>query len=65
MNIGAYVSRCEVYRLPRSFEYVLRKLVHPKTHLNEVQVVRAVTLIQEGSPVALDLNDSQSVIRRL
>ena len=67
VNISAYVSR-EVHRLLRSFEHVVRKPVHPMSHLNEVQVARAVTLIQEGWTfrcVAVDLNISQSVIHRL
>ena len=67
MNIDAYVSRCEVFRLQRSFEHV-RKPVHPMRHLNEVQVARAVTLIQEGwtfHRVAVDLNVSLSVIHCL
>jgi hypothetical protein len=68
VNIGAYVSRCEVHRLLRSFEHVVCKPVHPMRHLNEVQVTRAVTLIQEGwtfRRVAVDLNGSPSVIHRL
>ena len=66
MNIGAYASRCEV--LLWSFEHFVRKPVHAMRHLTEVQVARAVTLIQEGWTfrcVALDLNVSQSVIHRL
>ena len=65
MNIGAYVSRCEVHRLLRSFEHVVRKPVDPMRHLNEVQVARAVNLIPEGwtsRRVAVDLNVSPSVI---
>ena len=68
VNIGAYVSRCEVHRLLLSFEHVVRKPVHPMKHLNEVQVARALTLIQEGwtfRRVAVDLNVSPSVIQRL
>ena len=48
VNIGAYVSRCEVHRLLRSFEHVVRKPVYPVRYLNEVQVTGAVSLIQEG-----------------
>ena len=66
VNIGAYVSRCEVQRLLRSFELVVHKPVHliPMRHLNEFQVARAVTLIQEGwtfRRVAVDIN----VLRQL
>ena len=68
MNIGAYMSRREVHRLLRPFEQVVLKPVHPMRHINEVQVARAVTLIQEGwtfRRVAVDLNVSPSVIHRL
>ena len=68
MNIGAYVSRQEVHRLHQSFEHVVRTPVHPMIHLNEIQVTRAVTLIQESwtfRRVAVDLNVSPSVIHRL
>jgi hypothetical protein len=41
VNIGVYVSRCEVHILLRSFKHVIRKPVHPMRHLNEVQVARA------------------------
>jgi Transposase. len=67
-NIGAYVSRREVHRLPRTFEHIVRKPVHPMRHLNEVQVIRAVTLIQKEwtfCRVAVDLNVSPSVIHCL
>ena len=63
MNIGVYVSFCEVHRLLRSFEHVLRKPVYSMRHLNEVQV----TSIQEGwtfRRVAVDLNVSPSAIHR-
>jgi hypothetical protein len=52
------VSRREVCRLLRLFEHV-RKPAYPVRHLNEVQVARAVTLIQEGwtfRHVAMDLS---------
>ena len=68
VNIGAYVSRCEVYRLLRSFEHVVRKPVHPMRHLNEVQVARAVNLIQKRWTFclgAVDPNFFPSVSRRL
>ena len=68
VNIGAYVSRCEVHILLPSFEHVVRKPSHSMRHLNEVQVARVVTLIQEGwtfRRVAVDLNVSPSVIHRL
>ena len=48
VNIGAYMSRREVHRILRPFEQVVLKPVHPMRHINEVQVARAVTLIQEG-----------------
>jgi Transposase and inactivated derivatives len=67
VNIGAYVSR-EVHRLLRSFEHVVHKPVNPMRHLNEVQVARAVTLIQEGwtfHRVAVYLNVSPSIIHHL
>jgi hypothetical protein len=54
-----YVSLCEVHRLLRSFEHVVRKPVLSVRHLNEVHVARVVTLVQEGwsfRHVALDLN---------
>ena len=59
LNISAYVSLCEVHRLLWSFEHVVCKPVHPMWHLNEFQIARAVTLIQDGwifRCVAVDLN---------
>jgi hypothetical protein len=68
VNIGAYVSCCEVHKLMWSFEHVVYKSVHPMRHLNEVQVARAITLIQERWTfrcVAVYLNVSPSVIHHL
>ena len=68
VNIGAYVSCCEVHRLLRSFQHVVRKPVYPMRHLNEVQVTRSITLIHKGwtfCHVTVDLNVSLSVIHRL
>jgi Transposase. len=68
VNIGAYMSSCEVHRLLRSFEHVVCKPVHPMRHFNEAQVARAVTLIQERwtfRRVAVILNVFPSVIHHL
>jgi Transposase. len=68
VNIGAYMICCEAHRLLWSFEHIVRKPVHSLRHLNEVQVARAVTLIQEGwafCRVAVDLNVTPSVVHCL